>query len=506
MDIARIEKLRRRAATKRSMVVHSYQDCYKYAIPHREAMQAEGSTSSRIEPDEDVFDSTAIDSTAKWVGNVKAGMFPDEMEWIKYQPGSDIPAEQLDQASVLLDRVTTKYFELLHATNFDMALNMGLYDLAVGTMAILCQDYDENFPATFTAEPVMNLTIDDGPAGLVNKVWRHKTIVKEEISDFWPQARIPVQYSHAHKIGVLDAAVQNDNGDFEYVVYCPSSASSSQMFEIFRDELPYNPWSITRAGRASGEVWGRGPLVNALPDIRSANSAVEMILQSASLSIAGVYTAADDGVINPDTVEIAPGVVIPVGFNGGSNGRSLDRLPEAANFNIGELALGMLQKSIRRKLSDDSFDALDQSVRSAEEVRVRQRELAKALASGTGPMRFEFVRNLVNVTLFMWQRSGDLPKFQVDGKMVKIKHTSPLAMLQEQADMDDLLEASQRMNSIIPNLSAAIYKPEKIGPWISRKSGVPSELTNTADEIVQLQKDVATAAQSGTLDPKALTQ
>ena len=67
--------------------------------------------------------------------------------------------------------------------------------------------------------------------------------------------------------------------------------------------------------KASNERYGRGPVLYALPDIKTLNKVVELTLKNASISIGGVFTAVDDGVLNPQTISIVPGAVIGVSSN-----------------------------------------------------------------------------------------------------------------------------------------------------------------------------------------------
>ncbi len=84
-----------------------------------------------------------------------------------------------------------------------------------------------------------------------------------------------------------------------------------------------SPFIVARYMKVAGEIYGRGPLVTAIADIKTLNKTVELVLKNASLSIAGVYTAADDGVLNPQNVKIQPGAIIGVARNGGA--QILDR-------------------------------------------------------------------------------------------------------------------------------------------------------------------------------------
>ena len=46
--------------------------------------------------------------------------------------------------------------------------------------------------------------------------------------------------------------------------------------------------------------------------IKTCNLTIELILQNAQMSVSGVYTYEDDGVINPDNISLVPGSLIPV--------------------------------------------------------------------------------------------------------------------------------------------------------------------------------------------------
>ena len=59
-----------------------------------------------------------------------------------------------------------------------------------------------------------------------------------------------------------------------------------------------NPFICFRWSKCAGEVYGRGPLLNALSSIKTTNLTVELILENAQMAISGIYQMEDDGVIN----------------------------------------------------------------------------------------------------------------------------------------------------------------------------------------------------------------
>ena len=103
--------------------------------------------------------------------------------------------------------------------------------------------------------------------------------------------------------------------EYHGVVWCDDENHVSWYYN-FKESSPF----ITgRYSKTSGEIRGRGPAVQVLPDVKTLNKAKEFALTKAAIDLSGMWTATDDGVTNPYNITIAPGVVLPVGSNNSSN-------------------------------------------------------------------------------------------------------------------------------------------------------------------------------------------
>src|SRR5690606_9996566 len=107
-----------------------------------------------------------------------------------------------------------------------------------------------------------------------------------------------------------------------------------------------SPFLNFRWLKAPGELYGRSPVMKALPDIKTANKVVELILKNASIAATGIWQADDDGVLNPATVRLVPGAVIPKAQ--GSAG--LTPLAAPGRFDVSQLVLDDLRARIRHAL------------------------------------------------------------------------------------------------------------------------------------------------------------
>ena len=132
-----------------------------------------------------------------------------------------------------------------------------------------------------------------------------------------------------------------------------------------------NPFICFRWSKCAGEIYGRGPLINALSAIKTTNLTIELILENAQMAISGVYQIDDDGVINPDTIQLVPGSIIPKAM--GSAG--LQPIQAAGSFDVAQLVLSDMRLNIKRALYNDMLGNPDRTPATATEVAERMADL-----------------------------------------------------------------------------------------------------------------------------------
>jgi hypothetical protein len=257
-----------------------------------------------------------------------------------------------------------------------------------------------------------------------------------------------------------------------------------------------SPWVTGRYSKVSGEIRGRGPALQALPDVRSLNKVKEFSLQKAAIDLAGMYTATDDGVTNPYNIAISPGVVIPVGSNNSAN-PSIQRLDTGASLQLSQFVASELQMSIKKALFNDLRDP-NGAVRSATEVAIESRELAKRIGSAFGRLQTEVLIPILKRVVYILTRRGLLQPIEIGGRDVAIKFTSPLAKSQ---DGEDILNVQQAVSFVLqtagPDQAKMAFKLEDFGTWAAEKTGMPAELVRNQLEKETIIRAGAEAAQAG---------
>ena len=514
-----IIKRQQLAQTKKDEFQQIYQDAYDFALPQRQLYGVWEGGSTGTKKMQRVFDSTAINSTQRFANRLQSVVFPPQRKWARLEAGTAIPSQSTGAAQAVLDAYSDKMFAVLNQSNFDIAIGEFLLDMAVGTACMMVQPGDDVSPINFIPVPLFLVTYEEGANGQVDNVYRKMRMKGESIDRQWPDAKLTDEMKRriadkpTDDIELLEATIFDaKRGDYCYHVIDKVSKA-----EIVYRRRKSSPWVISRYMKVAGEIYGRGPLITALPDIKTLNKTKELLLKNASLAVSGVYTAADDGVLNPNTVKIVPGAIIPVARNGGPQGPSLLPLPRSGDFNVSQLVIQDLVQNIKRILLDESLPPDNMSARSATEIVERMKELAQNLGSAFGRLINETMIPLVSKILEVMDEKGliDMP-LRVNGLEVKVTPVAPLAQAQAMEEVNAIMQYMQIVQS--PGFGTdgqLAIKTDAAVDYIGDKLGVPAAVRNDAAERavlmeeMQAQQAMAAAAQAqmmqqGAMPPDAM--
>jgi hypothetical protein len=484
MPVEEIVRRAELAQRRKDLFEDLYRDAYEFALPQRQLYGYWEGNSQGNKKMTRVFDSTAITSTQRFANRLQSGIFPPQRKWCRLEPGVDIPADRTAQAQAVLDAYNEKMFAVLKQSNFDIAIGEFLLDLAVGTAAMLVQPGDDVQTINFIPVPMFLIAYEEGANGQVDKIFRRMRMKGEAITQQWRDAEMPVDVAQrieqkpTDEVELLEATMyDSERGDWCYHVLDKTTKQ-----ELVYRRTDTNPWVIARYMKVAGEIYGRGPLLTALPDIKTLNKTLELLLKNASLAVAGVYTAADDGVLNPQTVKLLPGAIIAVARNGGPQGESLKPLPRSGDFNVSQIVINDLRQNIKRVLLDESLPPDNMSARSATEVVERMKELAQNLGSAFGRLINETMVPLVGRILGVMDEKGmiDLP-LRVNGLEVKVSPVAPLAMAQNMEEVNAIMQFMQ-ITAAMGNEGQLAVKAGDAIDFIGDKLGVPASVRTTAAE------------------------
>lgn len=296
-----------------------------------------------------------------------------------------------------------------------------------------------------------------------------------EIATRWPRAHLPAAMDEAREDQparrVVESVRPDEGGRGGGHAYAAVLDLDGEAHLLDAGRFDSAPFLAFRWSKAPGEVYGRGPVMRALPDIRTANKVVELVLKNASIAATGIWQADDDGVLNPATVRLVPGAIIPKAP--GSSG--LTPLAAPGNFDVSQLVLSDLRARIRSALLADRLGPTSDARMTATEVLERSAQTARILGATYGRLQAELLTPLVARCLSVLRRRGEVPPFAVDGREAVLTYASPLARVQGRADASDLLLFLQAVNALGPAAVAQVDLPA-CARHLARSLSAPAEV------------------------------
>ena len=471
-----------------------FEEAYEYCLPNRESFYDESPGQRRTDK---IFDETAVVGVQEFASRLQAGIVPTFARWADFQAGSEIPPEQKPEINLELDKITDYVFQILQTSNFNQEIHEAFMDLAIGTGVMLVEEGDAINPIKFSSIPLTRVCLNNGPDGAIDTVYRTRYCKPDEINILYPKAVLPENFDplrQTKKIKIVEAVYKIYEPNVEKYKLCVVMEDPKHILfeEIYTGEGA-NPYLVFRWNKASGEVYGRGPVFNAMSAIKTCNLTIELILQNAQMSVSGVYTYEDDGVINPDNISLVPGSLIPVA----PGSRGLVPIQAASNFDVAQLVLNDMRANIKKALYMEALGRPEGTPMTATEVSERMADLSRQIGASFGRLQSELINPLLRRIIRILSKQGriDIPK--VNGREVKIAPRSPLAQAQHLQDVADVT----RFNEIIagtfgPQMINLIVDQNATAKYLAEKMNLPEKLIRDEEEQKQLADRMSQLQQS----------
>ena len=471
-----------------------FEEAYEYCLPNRESFYDEAPGQRRTDK---IFDETAVVGVQEFASRLQAGITPTFARWADFQAGSEVPASQKQFINLELDKITDYVFEVLQQSNFNQEVHEAFMDLAIGTGFMLVEEGDAVNPINFTAVPLPRVCLMNGPDGKIDAIYRTRVCKPNEINILYPKAKLPENFDplkQKKQVKIIEAIYKIHEDNVEKYKMCVVLENPKHiLFEEEYEGEGSNPYLVFRWNKASGEVYGRGPVFNAMGAIKTCNLTIELILQNAQMSVSGVYTYEDDGVINPDNISLVPGSLIPVAP--GSKG--LMPISAASNFDVAQLVLNDMRQNIKKALYMEALGKPEGTPMTATEVSERMADLSRQIGSSFGRLQSEFINPSLKRIIRILVKQGRIDVPKVNGREVKISPRSPLAQAQHLQDVADVT----RFNEIIagtfgPQMINVIVNQSETAKYLAEKMNLPEKLIRDEGEQQRIVQQIGQLAQN----------
>jgi len=484
-------------------------ECYEMASPWNNPYDGGDSRDKDSSlPMNNLFDSTMVTSNFRATNRLYLDLAPPDQNWIDIKLGPVLEMQLSKDEAQALEKELSKVIKILampfKGEQFGNSMWSVLHDsrtAGLGAMLSLENPSDDLEPISFEAVSQAEITIERGGDGQEKGVYRTRKIYAKEIKGKWSDAKIPkilqdkidADKKKNPEVKISEATFKHD-GKWIYRVYYREQKGDPEI--LVDRSYDTNPWTLFPWSVIPGCEYGPGPVMMMLPDGRTANKVMEFLLTNAALALAGMYLVRDDGVINPDNVQIISGGMIPVAATGGSMGASIVPLGTNREFDLGQVILNDLRMAIKKGLQDNGLPEATGAVRSATEIIERMRELTEDNGGAAARLNAGLAKLVRRVADIMGKR-GFIPKLSIDNFALKVQINSPLARTQQFNDVSTVVKWIEMCRAIGgEQMTMLVAKLEEILVWIASQIGVPTHLVNGEKERAEMKQQAAQAMQA----------
>ncbi len=463
-----------------------WRDCYSFALPQRGSGFGSEFDPARRHA-ERLFDGTAPDSVEQLAASLLAELTPPWSQWFGLVPGYEIAEFDRSLASEELDLATQTIQGHFDRSNFAVEIHQAFLDLTtIGSATLLFEEAPLGALSAFrlTAVPMSEMHFEAGPDDEILGHFRSRALPLQVLQSLFPEAALTEKHSSCSAGGAKQGlpiieAVLPSNGSFLYTALLVDKPDSPTL--LAQGLLPASPFISFRWLKGASEVYGRSPIMTALPDIKTVNKVVELVLKNASISVTGIWQAEDDGVLNPANIRLVPGAIIPKAA--GSSG--LTPLQSPGRFDVSNLMLDDLRGRIRHTLLVDRLGPARGQRMTATEILERSNEMSRLLGATYGRLQAELLTPLINQAIRILRRRGEIPDILLDGRTIDLQYRSPLARVQARDDVQNTLMWLETSAKLGPEAMQAVDVPAT-ARWLGERLGVPGQLVRDLSPAAEL--------------------
>lgn len=366
-----------------------YRDAYDYAIPMR---RPGGGGKSKNVADR-LFDMTAPTSAMHLAGTLQRLLFSEPPAVI---PGALVKqalamegaagAKKLQRLERELEKTGNFIYPFMEAGDLSTATHEMCIDLGVGTGFVIPMRGTPNQPIIFYTPPADEIALYGDAYGRTTLASWKRMVERGALLESFPKGN----FSQSFKDNCKNSSTYNEiclyqdfwqlpDGRWQFAAYMDRDCDEWITSEITRTK----PFASPRYYRVAGEMRGRGPILLAMPSIKTVNKAQELALKSAAIQMLGIWGYRASSGFNPDTASQSPGAFWAMQSTGGIMGPDIARLdPAAGRLDVATMVIEGMQQQIRDGLMDNRLSPATGTPRSASEIAAQLQQNANIHLGG----------------------------------------------------------------------------------------------------------------------------
>jgi hypothetical protein len=452
-----------------------------------------------------LFDATATRALKRLASMMHGSLTSSSLTWFKLRM-RDGQLNRIKRVRLWLEDAGDLMLQEFGNSNFSSEAQEIYTDLiGFGTAALFSEESAVKAPGifpgmNFISIPVGTFVIDEAPDGKADVLFRWLKMNAWAIQRRFPAATLPedikrdadkkkdTQYEIIHGIFPREGGVSAPSADVKTLPYASMYICKKNKTILKESGYHEFPVQVPRWSKLSGEVYGRGPSHETLPDIKTLNKAVELSLKAFGKAIDPPMKARHDGIVGGEVRLTAGGITYVTEMD------ALEALELGSKWDVVKFKIEDLRDSIERSYLTDHIQLKDSPQMTAEEVRTRQEQMIRLLGPTLGRMESEFLNPLIQRTFNVMYRAGVIPKPPAEvldsiargAGEIDIEYTGPLSRgqrINEVYAIERIYQLAQPIATVNPGVLDVIDADEAIR--------VAGEVLGAPERVVRDEKKVA---------------
>ena len=500
-----IQKRLNKMSSDRSTWEDHWQEILDYVMPRKADItfvRSKGEKRTEV-----LFDSTAITANNLLAASLQGTLTSPSLPWFSLKLRDD-DANKVRDIQIWLEDTARRMYAVFNESNFNTEVHEMYLDLcSVGTAAIFVEEANEGFlqgGLHFNTLHIAEYFIQENATGKVDTLYRkYKMTARQAIQEFGEENLGPK---------IKEAAKMKPDTQFNFIHAVEPTADYERAVGKAKTKLPFHschvceedkmvvrvggynefPYLVPRWSKATGEIFGRSPSYNALPDIKTLNKAVEIGLKAWAKAIDPPLLVTDDGVIG--RVRMTPAGITVV-----RSDTAIKPLQIGSNWQITDLKENQLRTAIRQAYYSDQLQLQEGPQMTATEVQVRYELMQRLLGPTLGRFQTEFLNPLIERVFGIMMRSDALmPRPEaIEGNNMDIEYVGPLARsqrMEEAVAVERLYQLAMQVVQVDPTVMDVINHEQAIR-MRATLLGVPKTVLRGEDEVAEIREQRAAAQQ-----------
>jgi len=505
-DVEKVLRLYEELKERKGQVDTHFQDIASVLLPRRQGF-ASGSDPDGNRLYDEIFDSTPQQAARGLASAIGTMTRPDGQKWF-FLRAEDEALNEADEARMWFDEVeslmVSRAFEN-PTSRFRQALAEADLDLVTfGTAAVFIGERTDLMGMLYESLHLKDVFIVTDENNNINGLIRRHYLnprqaygffgnnVAKTVKDAEADKKSQKKIEHIHVV-----MPREEKGVGGFSTRLPYSSlwieveGKEKLTEGGFNEFPF---AVPRFDTTSGEDWGRGPGMIALPDANMLQAMDETIIISGQKRVEPPILVPDDGSFN--AANTFPGGLT---YYDAELAREMGQMPVAPLDTGADIAIGLEMQQDRRQQVQMAFFKhvlnlpVDGPEMTATEVMKRDQEFLRELGGLFGRLESDYMVPIVERTFNVMLRAGAFPEIPevLSGQDVQFEYESPLKKVRQQVEAaaarnwkDDLLMlAGSGKPEVLDLLDADEY-----AKFQAEANSVPLQLMHDGETIKQIRE------------------